>query len=177
MTADLEPTTNRTHTSVTFTVDGPTEVVFPISVGRGALADGKSGVSDMLANVTGFEIPSLTSSGAEWHYVSSAELDDNETDYIPENESGTIQYNAASAGQEAEWTPVQACDGDDAPVCTYSKADHPDRTYLLSQEAEPPRVRYREGSSITGGIGSAINDAMQGVEDSLDGLRSLFGGD
>lgn len=177
LTADLKPTENRSHTAMTMEFDGRAEAVFAISVTRGAVSDSKSGLSDILGNMTGFELPSLTSGGAEWHYVSGEELDDNQTDYISANESDTIQYNAAPGAAEAEWTPVQTCDGGEAPVCTYTKADYPNRTYLLSQEADPPRVRYRSGSSVTGGLGSAINDAVQGAESALDGLGSLFGGD
>lgn len=176
VTANLKPTQGRNHTAVTVTLDESGTVVFPISAGRGAISGGRSTISDMVANVTGVELPSLTDSGAEWHYVSSSELADNETDYIPSNAT-TIQYDAsASSDTEAEWVPVPDCDGGTDYICTYSKADHPDRTYLLSTGADAPEVRYREGSSVSGNLGSAINDALNGVDELVDSAFGLFGG-
>lgn len=177
VTADLEPTQDRNHTAVTVTFEEPSTVVFPISASRGAISSGRSTIGDMIANVTGFELPSLTDDGAEWHYVSSSELSDNQTDYIPSNAT-TIQYDAsASSDTEAEWVPVPDCDGGTDYICTYSKAGHPDRTYLLSTGADAPEVRYREGTSVSGELGTAINDAVNGAEDLVDSAFSLFGGD
>ncbi|QZP37076.1 hypothetical protein [Halobaculum magnesiiphilum] len=175
-TADLVPTDERDYTSVTISFDGETSAVFAISVSRGAIADGKSGISDIVGNTTGIDLPSFSTAGAEWHYYSSDELDDNETDYIHTENATTIQYNAAVGGEDAEWVPVAACDGDDAPVCTYSKADHPNRTYLLATGSEPPEVRYRDGRSVTGGLGAAVNDAMRGVDSIIEQVSGWFGG-
>ncbi len=177
LTADLEPTAERNYTAVTVTLDGPTEVVFPISETRGSIASGRSTVGEIVNNVTGVSLPSLTNDGAEWHYVSSEDLADNETDYITSNAT-TIQYDTnTGADAEANWIPVPDCDGGTETVCTYTKADHPDRTYLLSTSGDPPQVRYREGSSITGQLDTAINDALHGVDNLVDDVTGLFGDD
>jgi len=176
LTADLAPTQDRNYTAVTITVDGPTEAVFPISAARGSIATGRSTIGEIVHNVTGFSPPSLTDDGAEWHYVSPGELDDNQTDSIPSNAT-TIQYNTnTGTDAEANWVPVPDCDGGTDTVCTYTKADHPDRVYLLSTSGDPPRLRYREGSSVQGQLGTAVNDALNGVDDLVDDTFALFGG-
>jgi len=131
---------------------------------------------DIVHDVTGFSMPSLTDDGTEWHYISPQELEDNETDYITSNAT-TIQYdtNTGSDAAEANWVPVPDCDGGTDTICTYSKADHPDRAYLLSTSGDPPRVRYREGSSVTGELDTAINDALNGVDNLAEDAFSLFG--
>jgi hypothetical protein len=177
LTADLEPTQDRNYTAVTVTLDGPTEAVFPISSARGSIATGRSTIGDMVANVTGFSLPSLTDDGAEWHYIGASELADNQTDSIPSNAT-TIQYDTnTGTGEEANWVPVPDCDGGTDGVCTYTKADQPNRTYLLSTSGDPPRVRYRQGSSITGQLDTAVNDALHGVDNLVDDVTSLFGDD
>ncbi|NHX37811.1 MULTISPECIES: hypothetical protein [Halolamina] len=175
--ADLEPTQDRNHTAVTVTLDGPTEAVFPISATRGSIASGRSTIGDMVANVTGFSLPSLTPNGADWHYIAASELADNQTDSVPSNAT-TIQYDTnTGTDAEANWVPVPDCDGGTDGVCTYTKADHLDRTFLLSTSGDPPQVRYREGSSITGQLDTAVNDALHGVDNLVNDVTGLFGDD
>lgn len=174
VTADLEPTADRNHTVVTVTLEEPTTVVFPISAGRGAIADSRSGFSGIVANVTGIELPSLTDRGAEWHYVSADELNDSEADYIPANAT-TIQHDTSTNSEDADWVPVPSCDDGTQEICTYTKADQPDRTYILYTGADRSAVRYREGRSVSGDLSTAVNDAMRGVDNLVDDVVGLFG--
>ncbi|MFW5911655.1 MAG: hypothetical protein ACOCQV_02845 [Halolamina sp.] len=179
VTADLEPTENRTHTAVTVTLSEPTTVTIPISASRGAIADSRAGLSEIVGNVTGVTMPSLTDGGAEWEHVSTEDLEDDQDDHIPSNAT-TIQYNAAdnaSDDEEADWVPVASCDDGSTPVCTYRKAGQSDRVYLLSTTSDPPPVRYREGNSISGSLDAAVNDAMQGADNVVDDVTGFFGGD
>lgn len=174
LTASLEPTHNRTYTAVTVTLDGPTDVVFPISEVRGDIASGRSWASDLVSNATGVDLPSITSGGAEWTVIDSESLAQNETTPIPANEP-TIQYDADPSTAE-QWVPVQECDGSDRAVCSFTKTGENNTTYLLSTTSDPPQVRWRSGSSVTGTIGESINDAQHAVDELLADINSWFGG-
>ena len=176
VTADLEPVKNRNYTAVTVAVDGPTEAVFPVSVSRGLIADTRSDVAGIVGNVTGFELPSLTDPGTEWHYVNADALNDSTADYIPANAT-TIQRDTSTAAEDPDWVPVPACSDGTADLCTYTKADHPDRTYLLFTGSDPSTVRYRQERSVSGNLGTAINDAVNGADQLVDEVFSFLGGD
>jgi hypothetical protein len=176
-TVDLEPAKNRTVTAVTVTVDGPADAVFAVSESRGAFAGVRSRVGDLVGNVTGFDLPSLTSGDAAWRHVPDRALaGDNVTYRLPTNDTDpTIQYDAASNRTDSQWVPVQTCDGREAEVCLFRK-EGSDAAVILSTTSDPPPIRWRTGSSVTGIAGSTINDIQNAVDRLLADLGGLFGG-
>lgn len=178
-TADFEPAQNRTYTAVTVSVDGPTTAVYPVSTARGAIAEGRSGLSDLVENATGIKLPSITSGGQEWNHIPATELSGGNATYrLPTNEttsSITIQYDADASSNDTRYIAVRPCSESEQPVCTYQPYGK-NGTFLLSRPNESQAVRWRTGSSPTDTIAAAVNDAIEAAEQLVEEIQSLIGG-
>lgn len=171
--AQLQPVKDRQYTAVTITFEEETTAIYPISAPRGAISSGRSGVSDLVENSTGFSLPKMTSGGAEWQPVPGEAMTDTEATYrIPSNETDiTVQYDAEESAEEERWLTVQSCDRSDQPVCTFDR-DGSNATYLLSTTEDVPPVRWKAETTATDTFWSTWND----VEDAGSGLKEAVGG-
>jgi len=176
--ASRRPVESRQYTAVTVKLDGPTTTIYPVSVTRGVIADGRADVTQLVENATGFSIPSLTSDSAEWEPVPERALTDEDATYkLPINASDpAVQYDAAAASaDEQRWIRVRQCEDSEQPVCKFTR-DGSNATYLLATDEDVPPVRYKSDMSATDTAHSTIDDIQQSVANLEATLSSWIGG-
>lgn len=179
--AQFEPTDEREYTAVTIELDGKTDAIYGVSALRGGISTGRSGIFGAVENVTGFEVPSLTTNTADWQPVPETALNSSDATYrIPYNQTNdtelTVQYDAAESTTEERWLIVSSCDGGDQPVCSFQK-EGSNSTYLLSMAENPPPVRWKTDASAADTGRFVIDDIGQALADIKDDLGGWFGGD
>jgi hypothetical protein len=175
VTAEMAPTDDGRYTAATVQFDGETDAVFPVPKEASRVVWGRDQSRDIVENSTGYEPPSLGSSGT-WQYVPEDQLDGASS--YPLNESGglTVQYDADRSSAE-EWISVPECGESDAPVCTYRKQGVDDRVYVLSRTDDAPDVRFKETDDVRAEGRSIVRELGRIPGEFLEDIRGgLFGG-
>ncbi len=175
--ATFEPVSNGSMTAVTLTVTEPTRACYALSSVSGGFFGAKGWASDLVGNVTGFELPSLGGPpAAEWGYIDGAALAGNDTVRLPVNASDpVVQYDSDPTAAGESWINVPDCsDPADQAVCQFDRHNH---TLLMSTHPDPPTVRYRAGGGgVVTDVSSAWNSFTAALDGMTDWLGSLFGG-
>lgn len=175
--ADFEPSEG--YQSVELTIDGETDATWVMSKTSGAVFDSRRWVRETVANVTGFDVPSLAG-GADWEFIKSEQYGP-ESPAVIETAPGnlTMQYRTVDNGEQT-WLPLPECtDPADQPACYYASTDDTNATstVIMTTNSDPPRIRYKEGVDSSASATGIIDD-LAAVPDRIDELLDgVFGGD
>ncbi len=169
LTATLRPTPDRSATSVTVTFDGSETAVFALGVERGAVSEWRAWSREQIANETGVDLPTLSSSG-QWQRV--GEQWANGTVALPAGT--TVQYDATATPDSRRWVDAPPCTEQTTPVCTLPRDD---AVVVVSGAETPPPVRYSRGEpGIVSRVSAAVADARQVPARIMEDIRSLLEG-
>lgn len=174
VTAEMAPTEDGRYTAVTIQFSGETNAVFAVPKEASWVFWGRDKSRDVVENSTGYEPPTLGSSGT-WQYVPDEQLDGASSYPINDSEGLTIQYNAGGSGSD-EWLSVPTCGDDSAPVCTYRKQGVEDRVFVLSKTDDAPEVRFKRSDDVRAQGRSILRELRRVPGEFLDDLSGgLFG--
>lgn len=178
-TADLEPTANREYTAMTITFDRKTRACFALSKEAGIYFSAKGEGFDIANNSTDWQLPRLGGGESQWQHVETAAFVNNSTVPVKvEQQSVSMQYDATPGENESTWLEVQDCrDIEEQPVCRFTKSNETDTIYLMSTQANPPPVRYKQVRDPLADVQAWAEDLGQvpgRVKEFVDGV---FGGD
>jgi hypothetical protein len=174
---DMTPVRNGTMTSVMVTVTGETDAVWRVSRAAGTIYRVRDESRSLVENVTGMDLPSLSSS-TPWQRLDSDQLTgSNATVPIETNGSAvTLQYDQDSNPSTSSWVNVPECDavlGGGDPVC-YSTRGSSDYIWVFSRtEGDAPPLRFRRGG---GGLFSGLTSGWNDLTSIPSDLGSLFDG-
>jgi hypothetical protein len=175
LSVDLQPVGNNTGTRVTVTFTGQTDAVIPISREAAVVFEVRDKARGRIENVTGIDLPELSSSG-DWQRLPSDALTGNTTTAtIARNGAKTVlvQYNAAGNDSEARWLSMPACSASEsAPVCRFSNGDT-NTVRVLSRTQDAPAVRYRRGGGLLAQAEAAVNELLEVPDRILSDFPSL----
>lgn len=178
----MRPIENVSMSAVTVHLSGPTDAVWGIQRAASTVYSARDRGKSFVENVTGFDLPTLSTS-TQWEYIGSEDFGQNRsTVAIDTNGSDTmIQFNKGSE-RDQHWVPVPKCSktsASEAPVCRFSKAGDDRRVYILSRvvtnSTDTPTVRYASDTGPLAGVRSAINDLERIARDIPKRIRGLFG--
>lgn len=168
--ATFSPAENSTVTAVRVEFsEPPTTVTYQVSTTTGTALGIREWVSERVGNVTGFSLPSLSSS-EPWEYVG-----DDLGPTSPAKIRGhpeTIVYDD-EPGEGERWLAVPGCDDPETQkVCKYETGN---ATVIMSTQENPPTVRYRRTSGLFDGIRSSWSELTQLDDRVSDFFGGLFG--
>lgn len=170
VTADWQVTGDQQ--SVVLHLQGETHAVFGLSTVRGGVSAWKRSTTRVLdtavQNATGYSLPHF--GAGEWSFVPPRQLRGANVTYpIPDSRGQmTVQYRVANDS----WLSVPECQAD-APVCTLRRDN---RSVIFAATRDPPRVRYKRGTDLLAGLGSAVDDAVTVPYRILGSVEGIFGG-
>lgn len=177
VTATMEPVEDGRYTAVSLTVTEPSDLVFEVPKQASWVFWGRSKSREVINNSTGYQPPRL-GDDREWQYVPDGQLE-NESTYPVETASDgdvTMQYDTNPSSGVEEWRMVPECSGDDVPVCHYEKAGVDDRVFILSKTADPPQVRFKQGTDVSATAESSARELWDIPSQVMDDISALLNG-
>ncbi|MFW5956759.1 MAG: hypothetical protein ACOCQY_05085 [Halorhabdus sp.] len=177
VTAEMQPTEDGRHTAVTMTFDEQTDAVFEVPKEANLVFWGRSKSREVVNNTTGYEPPHL-GEDEEWQYIPEGQLENESTYPVETDEDGdiTLQYDTNSTAGVEEWRMVPECSGNDDPVCYYEKAGVDGEVFVLAKTADPPTVRFKQGTDASAKVESSGRELWDIPDKIMDDLNGLLNG-
>ncbi len=177
VTAQMEPTADGRYTAVTLTLAEPTDLVFEVPKQASFVFWGRSKTRDVVNNTTGYQPPKL-GEDSEWQYVPEGQLANESTYPVDTAEDGdvTLQYDTDPTAGTESWRMVPECSGNDVPVCHYEKAGVDGKVFVLSKTADPPQVRFKQGTDYSATAESSGRELWDIPSQVMDDINALLNG-
>jgi len=177
VTATMEPTDDGRYTAVTLTLAEPADLVFEVPKQASFVFWGRSKTREVVNNTTGYQPPKL-GEDSEWQYVPEGQLANESTYPVDTAEDGdvTLQYDTDPTAGTESWRMVPECSGNDVPVCHYEKAGVDGRVFVLSKTADPPQVRFKQGTDYSATAESSGRELWDIPSQVMDDINALLNG-
>ncbi len=177
VTAQMEPAGDGRYTAVTLTLTDPVDLVFEVPKQASFVFWGRSKSREVVNNTTGYQPPRL-GDDQEWKYVPEGELENESTYPVETAKDGdvTLQYDTDPTAGVESWRTVPECSGNDVPVCYYEKAGVDGQVFVLSKTADPPQVRFKQGTDVSATAESSARELWDIPSQVMDDISKLFNG-
>jgi len=177
VTAQMEPTADGRYTAVTMTLEDPVDLVFEIPKQASFVFWGRSKSREVVNNTTGYQPPRI-GDDREWKYIPEGELENESTYPVETAKDGdvTLQYDTDPTAGVESWRTVPECSGNDVPVCYYEKAGVDGQVFVLSKTADPPQVRFKQGTDVSATAESSARELWDIPSQVMEDISTLLNG-